>query len=126
MSCSTSSQMWGGRYLPRSLFNDGSLTLMYIASLMVLMKPCGPLPTMEKLSKVMLCPVVCEWSKMRERALRCSLYLSTYSLPVSTVYSIVHPGRSHLYLYMTPPFWMMLSLSLAATKHSLTVLASLK
>ena len=31
---------------------------MYIAFLMVLVKPCGSLPTMEKFSNVMLCPVV--------------------------------------------------------------------
>ena len=30
---------------------------MNIASLMVLVKPCGSLPTMEKLSNMMLCPV---------------------------------------------------------------------
>ena len=58
MSYSTSSQMWGSCYLLRFLFKGGSLTLMNIASLMVvLVKPCGSLPTMEKLSNVMLCPV---------------------------------------------------------------------
>ena len=54
MFCSTSSQMWGSLYLSSFLFNGGSLTLMYTALLMVLVKPCDSLPTMEKLSSVML------------------------------------------------------------------------
>ena len=75
VSCSTLFQMWGSWYLSRFLFKGGSLTLMNIASLVVLVKHCDSLPTMEKLSNVMLCPVVWKWSKMGERALRCSLYL---------------------------------------------------
>ena len=58
MSCNTLSQMWGSWYLPRFLFNSGSLTPIHIASLMVLVKLCGSLPTMKKLSNVMMCPVV--------------------------------------------------------------------
>ena len=60
MSCSTLSQMWASWYLCRFLFKGGSLTLMNIASLMVLGKPCDSLSTMEKMSNVMLCPVVLE------------------------------------------------------------------
>ena len=56
--------MWDSWYLPRFLFNGGSLTLMSIVFFMVLVKPCSSLPTMEKLSNVMLCPVVQKWSKM--------------------------------------------------------------
>ena len=59
---------------------------MYITSLMVLVNPCGSLPTMEKLSSVMLCPVVWKWLKMGEGALRCSLYLSPKFLPVCLPY----------------------------------------
>ena len=62
--CSTSSKMWHSWYLPRFLFLGGSLTLMNIASLMVLVKPCCSQPTVEKLSNVVLCPVVWKWSKM--------------------------------------------------------------
>ena len=40
-----------------------------------------------------------------ERALKCSLYLSPKFLPVSPMYSMVQPGRSQLYLYITPPFY---------------------
>ena len=58
--------MWGSWYLPRFLFKGGPLTLMTIASLMVLGKPCGSLPTMEKLSNVMLCSIVWKWSIMVE------------------------------------------------------------
>ena len=46
----TSSHMWGRWYLPIFLFRDGLLTLMYIASLMVLMRFCSSLPTMLKFS----------------------------------------------------------------------------
>ena len=61
MSCSTASQRWSSWYLPRFLFNVGSLTLMHISSLMALVKSCGSPPTMEKLCNVMLCPVVRKW-----------------------------------------------------------------
>ena len=64
MSCSTSSKIWDSWYLPRFLFNGGSLTLMYIASLMVLVKPGGSMLTIEKFSNVILCLVVWKWSKM--------------------------------------------------------------
>ena len=86
MSCSNTSQIWGSWYLPRFLFNVGSLTLMYIASLMILVKPYGSLPTMEKLSSVMLWPVVRKCSKMGERALRCSLYLTNISACLHSVF----------------------------------------
>ena len=63
---------------------------------------------------------------MGKGALRCSLYLLPKLLPVSLMYCILQPGWLHLYLYITPPFWMVLSLSLGAIKSSLTVLAPLK
>ena len=125
MSCSTSSQMWDSWYWPRFLFKGGSLILMNIASLMVLVESCSFLPTIEKLSNVMLCSVW-KWLKMGEGALRCSLYLSPELLPVSPMYSILQLGWSYLYLYMTSPFWMILSFPYGTTKSSLTVLAPLK
>ena len=118
--------MWGSWYLPRFQFKTGSLTLRNIASFMVLVKHCGSLPTMKKLFNVMPCPVVWKWSKMGEGALRCSLSILPKCLPVSPMYSSVHPGWSDLYLYITPSFCIMLSLSLGAKKNSLIVLASLK
>ena len=118
--------MWGSWYLLRFLFNGGeSLTLMYMASLVVLVMPCDFLPTMEKLSSLMMCPAVLEWSKMEEGALRCSLYLSPTFLPVSPMYSMVHPGCPHVSL-CNSPFLQMLSLSFRATNNSLTVLVPLK
>ena len=44
----TSSQTCGRWYLPTFLFRDGSLTLMYRASLIVLIRFRSPLPTMLK------------------------------------------------------------------------------
>ena len=45
------------------------------------MRPCDSLPTMEKLSYVMLCPVVWKCLKMEKRALRCSLLMVTTISP---------------------------------------------
>ena len=53
VSCRTSSQMWCNWYLPRFLLRDESLTLMNMASLMVLVTTCTSLPTMEMLSTLM-------------------------------------------------------------------------
>ena len=64
MSCNTPSQMCGSWYLSRFLFKGGSLTWMYMASLMVLVMPWDSLSTSDKLSSLMECPVVWEWWKM--------------------------------------------------------------
>ena len=80
------------------LFKGRSLTLMYKACLMVLVMPCNFLSTKEKFSSLMRYPVVWEWSKVGGGALRCSFYFPTKFLPVSSMYFIVHPGWSHLYL----------------------------
>ena len=42
----------GQMVLPNVLLSDGSLTLIYMASLMVLLMVCDSLPTMEKLSNL--------------------------------------------------------------------------
>ena len=47
----TSSHMWGRWYLPMFLLRDGLLTLLYKASLMVVMKFCSSLPTILKFSR---------------------------------------------------------------------------
>ena len=57
VSCRTSSKMWNSWYLPKLLLRNGPLTLMNMAPLMVLITPCNSLPTMEKLSTLMQCPV---------------------------------------------------------------------
>ena len=54
----TSSQICGRWYLPMFPFRDGSLTLIYRASLMVLIRFCSSLPTISKFSILMLWPVV--------------------------------------------------------------------
>ena len=50
----TSSHMCGRWYLPMFLFRDGFLTPMYIASFMALMRFWSSLPTILKLSILML------------------------------------------------------------------------
>ena len=70
VSCRTSSQMWGSCNLPRFLLRDGSLTLMNIASLMVLVMLCTFKPSMEKLSTLIQCPKVLPCFYMREKVLR--------------------------------------------------------
>ena len=100
----TSSQICGRWYLPILLFRDGLLTLIYKASLMVLMRFWSSLPNMEKLSKVTGWPEVLRWSFIGEGALRCSLNLSSKFLADSPIYSSSQSTLSHLYLYMTPLF----------------------
>ena len=50
--CKTWSQMCGSWYLPKFLLSEGSLTHMYIASLMFMVPPCGSLSTMVKQSEL--------------------------------------------------------------------------
>ena len=103
----TSSHMWGSQYFTIFLLRDGC-TLMYIASLMVLVRVCDSLPKMEKLSNFYFDDLRCwhghKWGKV---------------LADSPIYS------SHFYLYITPLFCVMLSLSLGATIRFLMVLAPL-
>ena len=62
----TSSHTCGRCYLPTFLFRDGSLTLMYIASLIVLIWFKSSLPTILKLLMVTLWPLILLWSYMGE------------------------------------------------------------
>ena len=50
----TSSHMWDNCYFPMFPLSDGSLTLTYMASLVVLAKLCASLMTMEKLFPVVM------------------------------------------------------------------------
>ena len=122
----TSSEICGRWYLPIFLFRDGSLTLIYRASLMVLMRFWSSLPTISKFSILMLWPVVLWWSNMGDGAFWCSLNLSPKVLEDSPIYSSSHSTLSHLYLYMTPLFFNRGSLSLGAIGRLLMVLPPLK
>ena len=57
VSCRIWSNTCGSWYLPRLLFREGSLALMYTASLMFLVVSCASLWTMLKLSGLIGCPV---------------------------------------------------------------------
>ena len=60
----TSSQTCGRWYLPTFLFRDGLLTFMYIDSFMNLKRLGSSLPTILKLSSVVLWPVMLKWSNI--------------------------------------------------------------
>ena len=108
------------------LLRDGSFTLMNIASLMFLAILLSSLPTILKLSRDTSWPVVFWWCMMGDGALICSLNLSPKVLPDSTMYSSSQSTLPHLYLYITPLFLSMVSLSLGCTSRSLMVLPPLK
>ena len=82
VSCSISSNKWGRCYFPRFLLREGSFTLMYIASFMILVAPCASLSIMVKHFKSTGCPVdwLCWW--MGDGVLRCSLGESVTNGPV--------------------------------------------
>ena len=107
---------------PVFLLRDGSFTLMKMASLMFMAMLKSSLPTIVKLSRETSWPVVFWWSMMGDGALMCSLYLSPNVLPDSTMYSPSQSTLPHLYLYITPLFLSMVSLSLRCTRRSLMVL----
>ena len=70
------------------------------------------LPTqIEKLSKMVWWPVVLAWSWMEVGALKCSFNLSLNVLEIYLMHSSSNPSLSHLYLYIAPPFCVILSLS---------------
>ena len=66
VSFSIWSHTCGSWYLPRFLFKDGSLALMYMASLMCLVVPCVSLWTMLKQSGLTGCPMQLLWRWMGE------------------------------------------------------------
>ena len=87
----------GSWNLPRFLLSEGWLILMYMASLMFFVMPWDSLPTMQKQSGLIGCPVVVVWRWMGDGALRCSLYLSPSVLPDSPMYFSVQLICGHLY-----------------------------
>ena len=108
------------------LLSNGSFTLMKMASLMFLAMLLSSLPTIVKLSRETSWPVVFWWSMIGDGALMCSLYLSPNVLPDSPMYSSPQSTLPQLYLYITPLFLSMVSLSLGCTRRSLMVLPPLK
>ena len=83
----TSSQTCGRWYLSTFLLRDGSLTLMYRASFIVLIWFKSSLPIILKLLMVTLWPLMLLWSYMGEGGFRCSLNLSPKVLEDSPIYS---------------------------------------
>ena len=94
--------MCGSWYFPMFLFNEGSLTLINMASLTFLVLPCDSLCMMVKQSGLTGCPVVllCWW--MGEGALRYSLTLSPNVLPDSPIYYSGQFMWGHVNLYIMP------------------------
>ena len=86
VSWRTSSHMWGSWYFPRFLSRDGSLTWMYIASLMVLVTTCSSLPTMLKHSSLTGCPLVWLWWCIGDWAIKCSFNLSPQMICLTPLY----------------------------------------
>ena len=72
----TPSHIWESLYLPIFQFRIGLLILMYMDSLIALVKPCLSLPNMLKLFIVVRKPVVVWWSCIGEGAFKCYFYLS--------------------------------------------------
>ena len=85
-------------FLYKFLYKEGSLTLMYMASLKFLVKLYNSLSTMKKDSGLIGCPVADVCRCMGEGAFRCSLYLSPSVLPDSLMYCSVQFIFGHLYL----------------------------
>ena len=94
----TSSHMWGRWYLPMFLLRDGLLTLIYNASLIVLLRFWSSLPTILKLSILTWWPLMLLWSKIGEGAFWCSLNLSAKVLEDSPMYSSSQSTLPHLNL----------------------------
>ena len=117
----------GSWNLPKFLFNDGSLTLMYMASLIFLVSSlCFPVHYGETFwaDWMSCCEYACKC--MGEGALRCSLNLFSSVHPDSPMYCSVQLMLRYLYLYMTPLFVSLGSLSLGAIGNCLTAFVPLK
>ena len=84
------------------LFRDGSLTLISMASLMVLVMLWSSLPTMLKLSRDNSCPVMLKWSCMGDGTLICSLNLSANVLSDSLC-TLYHSPSCHTYICKSLP-----------------------
>ena len=112
--------------LHQVLLWDGSLMQIRMASLMVLVKPCAFLPTLEKQSTLMECPVVWLFWLKGEGVLRCSLSLSLKVFPDSLIYSSLQSAWMYLNQYIIPLFWVMVSFSFWASNRWQMVLLLIK
>ena len=114
----TSCHMWGSWCLSMFLLRVGSVTFMSMTSLMVLVMVCDHLPTMEN-SPVWYDDLRCwhghRWGKVSWDAPLTSLQRS-FQTPLCTPHH-TPAYLSHLYLYITLLFWVMLSLFLGAIRR---------
>ena len=122
----TSSHICSSWYLPIFLLRDWLFTLMRMASLMDLAKFWSSLAKMLKLFMDISWPVLLWWSWLGDGAFMYALYLSANVLPNSPMYSSSQSTLACLYLYITPLFCQMISLSLGLNRRSLMVLPPLK
>ena len=113
-------------FLPMFLFRVGLLTLIYMDSVIILVKPCPSLPTMLKLSMVVRWPVVVWWLCIGEGAFRCSLYLCSNVVAISPMHSSLHSTLSNLYQYIIQLLHCIRSLSFDDTSMFLITLLPLK
>ena len=113
--------MCGGWYFPMFLFNEGSLTLINMASLIFLVLVCDSLCMMVKQSGLTVSPVVllCWW--IGEGALRCSLTPSLNVVPDLPMYCSGKFIWVHVNLHIISLFCSLWSLSLRAIRSVLTV-----
>ena len=112
--------MWDNCYFPMFLLRDQSLTLIYMASLMV-HSDVVRLPTHSgKVYPGIM--TYCAGMVIREVC---------YAFPPKVLadypmYSSLHSNLSNPYLYVIPNFYVMLSLSFGASRRLLMVLSPLK
>ena len=85
------SHMCGRLYFPMFLFRVGLLTLMNMASWMVLAILFSSLPRILKLSIDVIWPLMFWWWYIGEGVFKCSLNLSPKVLPDSPTYSSLQP-----------------------------------
>ena len=122
----TSLQMWNSWNLPMFLLKNGSLTLMCMASLMVLVMLCTSLSKMENLPTLMWCPEVLLWFYTGEVVLRCSFSTSQRSSQTFLCIPPCNPLIQTCSWGLHPLFWVILSPSLGANRRLLMVVPPLK
>ena len=121
MECNIPPQKCGRLYFPMFLFNVGLFTLMYMASFTALAILWPSLPIILKFSTDVMWSVLFWCSYIGDGAFRSSLYLSSKVLDDSSIHSSSQSILSHLNLYITLLFFVILSLSLGDTNKFLMV-----
>ena len=92
------SHICGRLYFPMFLFRVGLLTLINMASCMVLAKLFSSLPMILKLFIDVIWPLVFWCVNIGEGFFKCSLYLSPKVLPLSPIYSLSQSISPQQYL----------------------------